>query len=258
MAKAPKASAPYVANTHISRERVDAAVQRAMSPEIVSMGDRNAARKRFHDDDQYAKQVNGRVQAEIALSSSFQAAMLQARAAEMTKTNVDLEWQMQILEGAVKRLSSGDMSGAEEMLLNQATALNTLFAFLSTRAMTNVGHSMETVELYLKLGLKCQSQARATLETIAAIKNPPIVYARQANFANGPQQVNNGTPAPPAHAAESKVEPNELSKSKVTYEAGERLDCGTLQGTGDALEGVATMGAIDRTTDGRRKSEVVP
>jgi len=44
--------------------------------------------------------------------------------------------------------------------------------------------------------LKAQSQCRATLEALAAIKNPPIVYARQANIAAGPQQVNNGVPGP--------------------------------------------------------------
>jgi hypothetical protein len=30
-----------------------------------------------------------------------------------------------------------------------------------------------------------------TLETLATIKNPPVVFARQANIAQGPQQVNN-------------------------------------------------------------------
>jgi hypothetical protein len=32
---------------------------------------------------------------------------------------------------------------------------------------------------------------RMTLESLATIKNPPVVYARQANIAHGPQQVNN-------------------------------------------------------------------
>ena len=38
----------------------------------------------------------------------------------------------------------------------------------------------------MKLALKAQNQCRMTLETLAAIKNPPVIYARQANFANGP------------------------------------------------------------------------
>jgi hypothetical protein len=37
------------------------------------------------------------------------------------------------------------------------------------------------------LALKAQSQCRATLETLAAIKNPqPVAFVRQANIAHGP------------------------------------------------------------------------
>ena len=46
-------------------------------------------------------------------------------------------------------------------------------------------------EAYMRMALKAQSQCRATLETLATIKNPPVVFARQANIAQGPQQVNN-------------------------------------------------------------------
>src|SRR5690606_26950893 len=48
---------------------------------------------------------------------------------------------------------------------------------------------------YMRLALKAQSQCRTTLETLAAIKNPPVVFAKQANIAHGPQQVNNGSAA---------------------------------------------------------------
>jgi hypothetical protein len=37
----------------------------------------------------------------------------------------------------------------------------------------------------MRLALKAQSQCRATLETLAQIKNPPVVLARQANIAQG-------------------------------------------------------------------------
>jgi hypothetical protein len=49
---------------------------------------------------------------------------------------------------------------------------------------------------------KAQNQCRMTLETLSTIKNPPVVYAKQANIAHGPQQVNNGT-APASHANET-------------------------------------------------------
>jgi hypothetical protein len=50
---------------------------------------------------------------------------------------------------------------------------------------------MGACETYLRLALKAQSQCRATLETLAAIRNPqPVAFVRQANIAHGPQQLN--------------------------------------------------------------------
>jgi hypothetical protein len=54
------------------------------------------------------------------------------------------------------------------------------------------------------MALRAQSQCRATLETLAAIKNPPIVYARQANVTTGPQQINNGVASPRAREIENE------------------------------------------------------
>ena len=42
------------------------------------------------------------------------------------------------------------------------------------------------------MALRAQNQCRMTLETIATIKNPSVVFAKQANIAAGHQQVNNG------------------------------------------------------------------
>jgi hypothetical protein len=39
---------------------------------------------------------------------------------------------------------------------------------------------------------KPQAQCRATIEALAEIKNPrPVAFVKQANIAQGPQQVNN-------------------------------------------------------------------
>ena len=54
---------------------------------------------------------------------------------------------------------------------------------------------------YLRLALKAQSQCRATLATLAAVKNPqPVAFVRQANIAHGPQQVNNAAAAEASRA----------------------------------------------------------
>ena len=50
-----------------------------------------------------------------------------------------------------------------------------------------MGEYLLATETYLRLALKAQSQCRATLETLAAIKNPPVIFAKQANVTTGPQ-----------------------------------------------------------------------
>jgi hypothetical protein len=49
---------------------------------------------------------------------------------------------------------------------------------------------MAQTEVRLRLALKAQTQCRATVETLATMKNP-VVFAKQANIAHGPQQINN-------------------------------------------------------------------
>jgi hypothetical protein len=56
----------------------------------------------------------------------------------------------------------------------------------------------------MRLALRAQGQCRATLETLAAIKNPPVVFARQANINNGGQQQVNNAPAPTDTPASSQ------------------------------------------------------
>jgi hypothetical protein len=113
------------------------------------------------------------------------------------------------------------------MLMNQATALQSLFARLAERGM-----SCDTVvpfEANLRMALRAQSQCRATLETLAAIKNPPVVFAKQANInqGNGNQQVNNGTSDPASRTEKTINQPNELLEAQH----GERMDTGTAGAT---------------------------
>lgn len=53
------------------------------------------------------------------------------------------------------------------------------------------------------------------------MKNPPVVFARQANISNGLQQVNNCDA--PSRAENSDIRPNELLEHRVE----QRLDFGT-------------------------------
>lgn len=109
------------------------------------------------------------------------------------------------LKDAGDRIHSGDLSNVEAMLHSQAIALNLMFAEMNRSALRALhnGASFEAGRALMGISLKAQSQCRTTLETLANIKNPPTVFAKQANIANGPQQVNNGI-TPPAPAREKK------------------------------------------------------
>jgi hypothetical protein len=78
----------------------------------------------------------------------------------------------------------------------------------------------------MRLGLKAQSQCRATLETLAQIKNPPVVIARQANIAQGPQQVNNEM-MPSGRACAGAGENEKPQNKLLEAQNAERLDFGT-------------------------------
>jgi hypothetical protein len=151
--------------------------------------------------------------------------------------------------GAVNR---GDFSAAERMLTAQAVALNAIFGELARRAAVNMGTYVSTTEAYLRLALKAQSQSRATVETLAAIKNPPVVFARQANIAHGPQQVNNG-PAPPkaeqyapgsARPGETVTPPTELLEGRT--HGSTQLDTRATPATSRSHPALEPVGALDR------------
>jgi hypothetical protein len=105
------------------------------------------------------------------------------------------------------------------------------------------------VDTYLRLALKAQSQCRTTLETLDLIRNPrSVAFVRQANIANGPQQVNNGTPPTATHArAREKLErtPNELLEN----DHGNRLEQGTTPAAGAGNPSVEAMAALERADD---------
>ncbi len=110
--------------------------------------------------------------------------------------DLDLMGLVGELLGQAKAANDGDLKRAEGLLMVQAHTLDAIFNELARRAALNMEEYLDATDRYLRLGLKAQSQCRATLETLAAIKNPPVVFARQANIAQGPQQVNNNAMMP--------------------------------------------------------------
>jgi len=154
---------------------------------------------------------------------------------------IDLQAMVDELGRQNEKVRDGDLSRADSLLITQAHTLDAIFNELARRAALNMGEYINATDRYLRLALKAQSQCRATLETLAAIKNPPVIYAKQANISNGPQQVNNGTmPAPVG--GETSIEPNKL----LEHEHGQRLDTGTTGAAIGADQELETVGTIDR------------
>lgn len=150
------------------------------------------------------------------------------------------------LQEQVDAASNGATNRAEELMLAQAHTLDAIFNNLASRAVGT--EHLEMLERYLKLALRAQSQCRATLETLAVIKNPHVAgHIHQTNIAHGPQQVNNA-PAKPGGSlpnGESRILQNKLLEEND----GERLDPGTTRTSGPVDSAMATLGTVDRATD---------
>lgn len=110
--------------------------------------------------------------------------------------------------------------------------------------------------MYAKLALRAQNQCRMTLETLATIKNPPVVFAKQANIAHDHQQVNNGDAVSVARAGETgKPQPELL---EAPHAKPKWMDAGAARAAKDADSVMATVEAIDRATNAGRQSKVKP
>lgn len=137
-------------------------------------------------------------------------------------------------------IHKGDLTRAESMLIAQAHTLDGLFAKLASKALSD--GRMDMLERYMRLALKAQNQARATLQTLVELKTPKqFAFVKQANIGNQ-VQVNNGTSETPARTRKTKKAQNELLE--VTH--GQRLDTRAAGAAGNADPAMATVGAKQR------------
>lgn len=140
-----------------------------------------------------------------ALTDSDFCAMLVV--AEYTGTKMAPLHLMQQLEADAHAVLRGDMAQVESMLINQAVALQSMFADLAVRAKSST--VMDNVHRLTQLALKAQANSRATLQTLADVKQPrQVAFVKQANIAET-QQVNNGAAASPS-AKKTNIQPIEL------------------------------------------------
>ena len=118
------------------------------------------------------------------------------------------------LKAQATAIQSGDLSLFDAMLVNQAVALQSLFADLAVKASSGP-KSPELFEMQLKLAMRAQNQCRATIQTLLESRNQTVFINNQANVSHGPQQVVNN---PLAHTgaqarARAKVHVKQLELS---------------------------------------------
>ncbi len=142
-----------------------------------------------------------KLRANVCTTPSF----LAATTISSWETSLDYSALNSVLKEQNKDLANGSMKRAEEVLLSQVHTLDTLFNNLASQARHKT--VLPQFEAFLRLAFKAQNQCRQTIETLSAIKNPPVIFAKQANINNGNQQINNGVNAT---QAENQKTPNEL------------------------------------------------
>ena len=141
------------------------------------------------------------------------AAVTEAFSKNYTGEDVTFNHMIDACKKATRQLTQDNsLEHAERLLMSQSIALNNLFVSLARKASSQ--EYVKQYETFLRLALKAQSQCRATLETLAVVKNPPVVYAKTANIAQN-QQINNGAP-PTQH-----TQPSTQTQATLTNDQGE-------------------------------------
>jgi hypothetical protein len=98
---------------------------------------------------------------------------------------LDLDGLIESLREQTQAVNAGDLSRTEAMLAAQAHTLDSIFNNLAQRAALNMGEYLGACDTYLKLALRAQAQCRATLETLAEVKQPrSVAFVGQANIAH--------------------------------------------------------------------------
>ena len=195
--------------------------------------------------------------ARLAVSPSLNGAtVIQAYQGNVIGKDVELGGLIDQLRDTFTEVKGGDLHTLEAMLISQATALQTIFTSLARRACTQ--DRLPQYQTFLGLALKAQAQSRATISALVDLKYPKqATFVKQANIANGPQQVNNagtqvgGTQSgtqPIArartHAGKSKLEQNKLLEANHE-QAGKRMDTRAAQTAERSYQAVETVATVN-------------
>lgn len=181
------------------------------------------------------------------------AAVIQAYQGNIMGKDADMNVLIDQLRDTFTEVKGGDLHTLEAMLISQATALQTIFTSLARRAQEQ--EYQKNLEAFLGLALKAQAQSRATISALVDLKYPrQATFVKQANIANGPQQVNNGGAAggnpdqyaqARTHAEKSAPEQNKLLEAEHG-QPGKRMDTRAAQAAERSHQAVETVEQVHR------------
>jgi hypothetical protein len=128
---------------------------------------------------------------EFMLSPSIMgASVIDAYKKNVQGDKLDFEMALSALNQSSEQVHHGDMKKIESMLMCQASALEVMFSFLARKAVCQ--EYFNQYQANIQLALKTQNQCRNTLQALIQLKQPnQTAFIKQANIANGNQQVNN-------------------------------------------------------------------
>jgi hypothetical protein len=164
-------------------------------------------------------------------------------------TQVDMEYAREVIGQGIDEVKKGDLSKLEEMLYSQAVALNMMFSNLSRRASLQTNVDIKTT--LTNLCFKAQNQSRNTIQTLINLKQPSQTsFIKQANIANGHQQINNGV----AQSSPEKLLNEPIELLEVNH--GKRLDRATKAKAKGVNSDLEALGEVHRGKDTPRKGKV--
>ena len=184
------------------------------------------------------KQAASKHYAKVSLSAATMSAALSDSFTSPLFPDLNMGDVINVLNEKISTIQGGDMQPIEAMLISQAQALQTMFVSLGRQAASKTQLNQYTA--FMNLALKAQSQSRATIQALIELKYPKqATFVKQANIANGNQQVNNATTTcAPARANEIQNPQNKLLE---VNNDGEKMDVGTTQTTIPKDEAMATV-----------------
>ena len=188
------------------------------------------------------------------------AAVIHAYQGNVVGKDVDMSELVSNLQETFKASKDGDLGRLENMLIGQATALQTIFTNLARRA--QLQEYQKNYESFLSLALKAQSQSRATIQAIAEIKYPKqVAFVGQANISHGPQQVNNGTVAETDNNTTVRAEENQFQQNKLleaNTDGSANLDHRATKTAGSGNKAMEAMGSVYRAEKPRGEDNSLP